>query len=323
MKGIYSTIQNRRGDDHLHTAYTHRSGQISEILYLENDDCRRIETDRRYNLILMEAGCLTLDIGGRILTFAAPCVLPIKEDLEIAWVRSHRLAARTIRFDVSFLNVHIRYEDINSGRYEQTIEDFGFIPLNAFYDCPDGVPVFQSLSRDCFIRMQELFGALRTALSSENEPRWSCWSRLYLQTILELVHQCYLQALDQTNADFDPQAPHTWVSLLLDYIHSHYAEVLSLDSLSKHVHVNKTTMSKAFKHIVGHSVMEYIQHYRLQCACLFLSTTDIPIGDIARQCGFSGDTYFVRRFHQVMGVTPLEYRKSRILNRNAVGFSRT
>lgn len=72
-----------------------------------------------------------------------------------------------------------------------------------------------------------------------------------------------------------------WVSLLLEYIHSHYAESLSLDALSQYIHVNKTSLTKEFKAVVGCSVAEYIQLYRFQCACLALSTTDIPVGDIA------------------------------------------
>ena len=94
---------------------------------------------------------------------------------------------------------------------------------------------------------------------------------------------------------------------------------LSLDALSQYIHVNKTSLSKEFKAVVGCSVAEYIQLYRFQCACLALSTTDIPVGDIAGQCGFSSGAYFARRFRQVMGMTPLEYRKSRIHNRTAAG----
>ena len=319
MKINPSTIHNVGEGRPLYAAYTHRSGRVAEIEYVANDDCRQIDTRQRYTLILLEAGSLTLDVGGHIRAFAAPCVLPVQENLEITFVRSHRLAARVIRFDVSFLNVHIGYEMIHSGRYEESIEDFGFIPLNAFYECPDGVPPFLPLSRDGFLRMQDLFDAFGTALASRNDPRWSCWTRLHLLMILELVHRCHTAAVGQRTAGFDLQAPHVWVSLLLEYIHSHYAESLSLDALSQYIHVNKTSLTKEFKAVVGCSVSEYIQLYRFQCACLALSTTDIPVGDIAGQCGFSSGAYFARRFRQVMGMTPLEYRKSRIHNRTAAG----
>lgn len=197
-----------------------------------------------------------------------PVFCRVQENLEITFVRSHRLAARVIRFDVSFLNVHIGYEMIHSGRYDESIEDFGFIPLNAFYECPDGVPPFLPLSRDGFLRMQDLFDAFGAALASRNDPRWSCWTRLHLLMILELVHRCYTAAVGQRTAGFDLQAPHVWVSLLLEYIHSHYAESLSLDALSQYIHVNKTSLTKEFKAVVGCSVSEYIQLYRFQCACL-------------------------------------------------------
>ncbi len=136
---------------------------------------------------------------------------------------------------------------IHSGRYDESIEDFGFIPLNAFYECPDGVPPFLPLSRDGFLRMQDLFDAFGAALASRNDPRWSCWTRLHLLMILELVHRCHTTAVGQRTAGFDLQAPHVWVSLLLEYIHSHYAESLSLDALSQYIHVNKTSLTKGIQ----------------------------------------------------------------------------
>ena len=81
---------------------------------------------------------------------------------------------------------------IHSGRYDESIEDFGFIPLNAFYECPDGVPPFLPLSRDGFLRMQDLFDAFGAALASRNDPRWSCWTRLHLLMILESVSYTHL-----------------------------------------------------------------------------------------------------------------------------------
>ena len=167
----------------MYAVYTHRSGRVAEIEYVANDDCRQIDTRQRYTLILLEAGSLTLDVGGHIRAFAAPCVLPVQENLEITFVRSHRLAARVIRFDVSFLNVHIGYEMIHSGRYDESIEDFGFIPLNAFYECPDGVPPFLPLSRDGYWNW--CTGATRRLLAkgrrvSTSRPRMCgflcCWS---------------------------------------------------------------------------------------------------------------------------------------------------
>ena len=62
----------------MYAAYTHRSGRVAEIEYVANDDCRQIDTRQRYTLILLEAGSLTLDVGGHIRAFAAPCVLPVQ-----------------------------------------------------------------------------------------------------------------------------------------------------------------------------------------------------------------------------------------------------
>ena len=56
----------------MYAAYTHRSGRVAEIEYVANDDCRQIDTRQRYTLILLEAGSLTLDVGGHIRPLLPP-----------------------------------------------------------------------------------------------------------------------------------------------------------------------------------------------------------------------------------------------------------
>lgn len=43
-----------------------------------------------------------------------------------------------------------------------------------------------------------------------------------------------------------------------------------------------------------------------------LSSNDMPIGDIAMQCGFEDVGYFGRVFKQTFHMTPSQYRKSLI-----------
>ena len=40
-----------------------------------------------------------------------------------------------------------------------------------------------------------------------------------------------------------------------------------------------------------------------------LSSNDMPIGDIAMQCGFEDAGYFGRVFKQIFRMTPSQYRK--------------
>ena len=50
-------------------------------------------------------------------------------------------------------------------------------------------------------------------------------------------------------------------------------------------------------------------HVRMEKAKRMLSSNDLPIGDIAMQCGFEDAGYFGRVFKQTFGMTPSQYRK--------------
>jgi DNA-binding helix-turn-helix protein len=285
----------------------------------ESDPCEKINTAERYNIILVERGSLTIKIDDTICTFAAPCVLLLKEDLHIEFISSHTLSAKTISFAVSFLNINITYEMINSGQYEAQIDRYGFIPLNFFYERSMAYSYALPLPRDTFLQLDALFSEVQKALNNRSDNRWSCWTRLHLNMILELLYQTYKDYLNREFTAFDIKKPNVWVSLLLEQIHNNYQKDISLHSLSEFIHINKTTVAKQFKEITGCTVTEYINTYRIQCACHALSTTALKVCEIAAECGFASEAYFIKRFKAKMNMTPLEYRTN-ILNRRKAEF---
>ena len=85
--------------------------------------------------------------------------------------------------------------------------------------------------------------------------------------------------------------------------------------MSEYIHINKTTVAKEFKKITGCSVTDYIINYRVQTACYGLSTTEIPLKEIAAEYGFKREAYLIRQFTAKMGMTPTEYRKQCVAKR--------
>lgn len=307
-------------------ACKYHCGRVVNIDFFLSDLCKTIDTTDKYHIILIEKGSLTLRINNQIFTFTAPCVITLKEDLTVDFIGSHLLAAKTIQFDVSFLNVNITYDLINAGQYEKDIEKYGFIPLNIFYEKSDRFSYFLPLSKDTLFQINTLFLQFGSAIQNQTDRRWSCRARLHLNAILELLYQVYTDYLNQEIIICDSKNPYVWVSMILEQIHSYYQKDISLDSLSKFIHINKTTVARRFKEITGYSVTDYIIRYRIQCATYSLSTTELSVGEIAKESGFSSESYFIKQFRIKMGVTPMQYRKDIVkrrkrefgqLNRNA------
>jgi len=98
---------------------------------------------------------------------------------------------------------------------------------------------------------------------------------------------------------------------ILDYIHEHYNEELSIEYFAGLLNMSNGHFSRTFKEEVGEKYVEYIAKYRLQKAKQFLLETDMKIDDIAEKVGYWGRNSFIRTFRKYEGITPAKYRAAR------------
>ena len=97
---------------------------------------------------------------------------------------------------------------------------------------------------------------------------------------------------------------------MIQYIHTNYANELTLDVLSKFMHLNKDYLSKLFKREVGMTFIAYLNHYRVEQAKLLLRTTDDSLAEIASAVGYSDPAYFSRIFKKITDLSPNQYRQT-------------
>jgi len=101
-----------------------------------------------------------------------------------------------------------------------------------------------------------------------------------------------------------------YTQLLTNLIGQRYGEALTLAAIAKHANVHSTTASRAFRSVLGISVMEYLTRYRLARAMQRLAETDDSILDIADDCGFGSAARFYEVFKRQTGMTPRHFRVS-------------
>lgn len=99
------------------------------------------------------------------------------------------------------------------------------------------------------------------------------------------------------------------IDRILNYIHSHYFEPLSLPEIAERFNMTETYLSRYFKEKVGQNYVNYLNDVRLKNAVTDLSQTDKSITEIALDHGFSTPSVFNRYFKSKYGKTPSEYRK--------------
>ena len=87
----------------------------------------------------------------------------------------------------------------------------------------------------------------------------------------------------------------------------------TLEELSERFDIALTPMKNCFKSVYGSPIFTYMRNFRMNyAASLLRSDKTLKVAEIAGLVGYDSPSKFASAFHQTMGKTPLEYRKSSI-----------
>lgn len=95
----------------------------------------------------------------------------------------------------------------------------------------------------------------------------------------------------------------------LEYIASNLHRKITIQEIATHCLCSKSTLSHAFKDLVGTSIIDYIINERILNAQKMLRETTMSINKIAEMCGFRSPIYFTNTFKKKTNTTPYYYRK--------------
>ena len=99
------------------------------------------------------------------------------------------------------------------------------------------------------------------------------------------------------------------VAKTIDYIRQHLSAKLRNEELAQQLFVSRTYLTDRSRKETGMSLGKFIDYQLMYEAQLRLCQTDDSIYAISQDLGFSNQCYFSRRFKQMYGLTPLQYRK--------------
>lgn len=101
----------------------------------------------------------------------------------------------------------------------------------------------------------------------------------------------------------------TAISRVMDYIKNNYPNPLNNEMLSSMSGYHEYHLNRLFVKYTGTSIHKYILNIRINEAKKLLLTTEHSLATIAEEVGFNSNTHFSSYFKQVMGISPLEFRK--------------
>jgi len=96
----------------------------------------------------------------------------------------------------------------------------------------------------------------------------------------------------------------------IDFINKNLDKDLSIQNISKEMHMSQSVLYKYFHNYFGCTVGEYINTKRIEKSIELMKNTDLSIEEISQSVGFTSVTYYGRIFKNKKGITPLKFRKS-------------
>ena len=84
-----------------------------------------------------------------------------------------------------------------------------------------------------------------------------------------------------------------------------------MERLCTESNLPKSTLQKHYKLQFGKSLFEDLIDFRVNAAKRLLAETPLPLGEISVLCGYSAESYFMKQFKHITGLTPTAYRNQK------------
>lgn len=131
----------------------------------------------------------------------------------------------------------------------------------------------------------------------------------YLEKVRAILKNILIDLHRQTlSADLKPSRI---VQQIQDYIHSHFDQPVSNQSLAEQFGYHPHYLNRMFTKQTGKSIHQYLLAIRLTEAQRMLLATDLSLADIAERTGFCSYSHFSSYFKRETGLSPLAYRSNR------------
>ncbi|UUX35291.1 response regulator transcription factor [Fundicoccus culcitae] len=100
-----------------------------------------------------------------------------------------------------------------------------------------------------------------------------------------------------------------YVNYAINYVQEHYTENITLKDIAEKLFIHEAYFSKLFNEETEVGFNAYVNYIRIENAKRLIIYSDQQLKEISTTVGFSSHSYFNRVFKQVVGDSPLSYRK--------------
>lgn len=102
------------------------------------------------------------------------------------------------------------------------------------------------------------------------------------------------------------------VQFMIDYVHKHYADDLTLEQLASQLYISKNYLNQLFKKVTGETFTNYVIRVRIEKAKALLLDGNHLIYEVSEMVGYQNVPYFSTLFKKFCGVSPSEIMKRKV-----------
>lgn len=157
-------------------------------------------------------------------------------------------------------------------------------------------------------QLRKLLGDILTYYPEKDEAaKLECQARLFGIAALLVRHFSQTITTEQKKLQ---RSDMTRLEPVLEHIHLHHSEDLTLDDAANSLGLNREYFCRLFKKNMGISYLQYVNQVRATAVCRELEVSDDTIWEIGERNGFKDPKLMNRFFRELYDCTPSEKRKA-------------
>jgi AraC-like DNA-binding protein len=100
------------------------------------------------------------------------------------------------------------------------------------------------------------------------------------------------------------------MSQIYEYLIENYTNDIHLETIAAHANISPSAFCRYFKARTKKTLKEFVNDLRINYACQMLEENKLSITQISFEAGFNNISNFNRRFKEIKGITPQQYKSN-------------
>lgn len=198
---------------------------------------------------------------------------------------------------------------LNQQCHYQCIEPMQLGAFAFTLEMPSGVDVFQLYQPSSKPINHSDRGSISRIIQWQNQAADT--NTQYFEA-LAAAYQLLTPIINKSTATKGIETNYSRLEKIFSHIDQHLTQNIQIPELAAMHGTSTAHFSRWFSAIVETSPKRYINQKRIELACKKLLLTDNRIDSIAYQCGYEDPLYFSKSFKRITGLTPRDYRKTKL-----------